>query len=134
MLLAIASTETTSTTLLMMDSRDAPSLEAHPRVKTLSGAESSAAPVIVLAGLPAPTEAELLRHSLDSSPQREQLSFGRVPTELGINGLVEVPANVSAVRVQLSSATALHLRSAWRFAGDGEYAVTYLPAAIARNH
>jgi hypothetical protein len=56
--------------------------------------------------------------------EHESLSFGREPMQLGIDGRIDVPAGIPAVRVGLSSTTALHLRSAWRFADDADYTVT----------
>jgi hypothetical protein len=114
--------------VLMMESREAPTAAERPTMKAFSATEIAAMPLIVLPDLPAPVGAELLQRDAMLASQPGSVSFGRVPMQLGVDGRIDVPAGTQTVRVALSSLTALHLRSAWRFADDADYTVTVFAA------
>jgi hypothetical protein len=109
---------------LTMDSREAPAAEKRPEMKAFSLPEIAATPLIVLPDLPAPSSAELLQRDAMVASNPGSLSYGRLPMQLGVDGRIDVPAGSRSVRVVIGSPSALHLRTAWRFADDAEYAVT----------
>jgi hypothetical protein len=100
--------------LIEMNSRETPSDSARPLPKQYSVDELAAAPKFVLASLPAPSGKEPFARKLSTPAEAESLSFGREPMQLGVDGRIDVPAGIAAIRVEINSATALHLRSAWR--------------------
>jgi hypothetical protein len=119
----LGSTSVAIAQVVEMNSRDAPPESARPAVKQHSVAKLSAVPKYSLPPLPPPTSAELFVRKLGAA-NVESFSFGREPMQVGVDGRIEVPANVSEIRVELASAGALHLRSAWRFGDDEDYTVT----------
>ncbi|MET0885358.1 MAG: hypothetical protein ABWX92_02815 [Mycetocola sp.] len=107
--------------IVEMGSRDAPATAARPSVKSYTVKDIADAPKFVLARLAAPGTRELFARKLSTA---DSLSFGREPSELGVDGRVHVPAGIDAIRVEVTSPTAMHLRTAWRFADDADYSVT----------
>lgn len=103
--------------------RDAPVGSARPAAKSFDSV-IAAAHRVQLVPFPAPTAAELFERSAKRGPDREWLSFGREPMALGLDGRVTVPSGVTLVRIDVTSRTAMHLRSAWRFEDDAAYEVT----------
>jgi hypothetical protein len=110
--------------LTEMDSRDAPKARDRPALKLQAKSDLYAAPSFTISPLPAPSGSELFTHELAKSPQTNSISFGREPMKLGVDGTIRVPPGITAIRVEVASATALHLRTAWRVSDEFDYAVT----------
>lgn len=116
-----------------MGSRVAPAPAAREVPKRYTPEQLEAVPRYNIPAFAAPSSREVFVHKAKGDPLRPSPSMGREPMALGIDGRVLVPAGVQAVLVEVSSATAHHLRSAWRFEDDADYLVTVVPVVDPTN-
>ena len=112
-----------ATPIVRMGERSAPST---PRASDVRVEPKSGWPTFEIPPFPYPDEQELSQRKLTST---DILSFGRAPAKFGIKGTIFVAADVDTIKVRLSSFSARHLRTAWRFAGIETYAVTVIDSA-----
>lgn len=120
-------TDPITTPIVQMGRRNAPSTY---QASDLNQADIAAAlPKFQIAPFPLPGTGEIFKRKLVKSVGNESLSFGRAPTQFGIDGTISVPRGFNSVRVEVSSSGAKHLRSAWRFSDSESYEVTTINAS-----